>query len=182
MPLSPPTDRRSLHSRRVHCTGHLRHDGLWDIEGHIVDTKSYAFDNAHRGEVRAGEPVHEMWIRLSIDDSMMIHAVEAVTDWGPYGICPDITPNFQRLVGLRIGRGFRRAVLERLGGVNGCTHLVELLWPMATTAFQTMTIKRREERARGAERRPAFLDTCHAHARGSEIVKRFWPEHYSGDE
>ncbi len=181
MPLSPPAPRRHLHTRRVHVSGAERDDGLWDIEGHLTDTKSYGFDNAHRGHVSAGEPVHEMWIRLTIDDAMTIRAVEAVTDHGPYAMCPDITPNFQRLVGLTIRSGFRRAVLERLGGVRGCTHLVELLWPMATTAYQTMTSKRRETRERDPRTPPPFLDSCHAHARSSAVVKRFWPEHYTGD-
>ena len=51
----------------------------------------------------AGEPVHEMWLRLTIDDSMRIHEVEAVTDYGPFGMCPAITDNFKRLEGLTIG-------------------------------------------------------------------------------
>ena len=71
-----------------------------------MDTKTYAFPNRHRGEVAAGEPVHEMWLRLTIDDSMRIHAVEAVTDHGPFGMCPAIVENFKRLEGLTIGPGF----------------------------------------------------------------------------
>ena len=66
MPLSPPTARKLLHTRTVSCHGYQRDDGLWDIEGHLVDGKTYGFDNDHRGVVNAGEPVHEMWLRLSI--------------------------------------------------------------------------------------------------------------------
>ena len=40
--------------------------------------------------------------------------------------------------GLRVGPGWRRAVRARLGGVQGCTHPVELLGPLATTAYQTV--------------------------------------------
>ena len=139
MPLSPAAAREHLHTREVRCQGFRRADGLWDIEGHLVDTKTYAFDNQWRGHVEAGVPVHQMWIRLTLDDHRTIQAVEAVTDHSPYEVCGAITPNFQRLVGLRIVPGFTARVKELLGGTEGCTHLVELLGPMATTSYQTMT-------------------------------------------
>lgn len=186
MPLSPPVARELVHDRTVVCRGWRRADGRWDIEGHIVDTKTYSFPNEYRGRVEAGEPIHDMWIRLTIDAEMTIAAVEAVTDSGPFPICPDITPNFQRLVGLTIGGGWRRAVRERLGGAEGCTHLVELLGPMATTAYQTIfgerARQRRDAEARGEpapaempDRKPALLNSCHAFAESSPVVARIWP-------
>src|SRR3546814_16757653 len=84
MPLSPPQPREHLHTRRIECRGYRREDGLWDIEGHIVDTKSYDFPNEARGEIKSGTPVHDMWIRLTIDAEYRIHDVEAVTAAGPY--------------------------------------------------------------------------------------------------
>jgi len=184
MPLSEPVPRTHLHTRNVECRGYLRDDGLWDIEGRLVDAKTYAFSNRDRGEIGAGEPVHGMWLRFTIDDAMRIHEVEAVTDHGPYGICPAITSNFKRLEGLTIGPGFRRAVRERVGGDQGCTHLVELVGPVATTAFQTMVARRRLKGAEGDSRsgseRPPFLGTCHALATGSPVVKEQWPEFYTG--
>ena len=84
MPLSDPADRERLHDRRVHCTGFRRADGLWDIEGHLVDTKTYGFSNIHRGTIEAGVPVHEMRLRLTVDDALEIHAVEAETEHAPY--------------------------------------------------------------------------------------------------
>jgi hypothetical protein len=184
MPLSQPTSRKHLHTRTVTCHGYQRDDGLWDIEGHLVDIKHYDFDNEHRGVVRAGEPVHEMWLRLSIDDDLQIQKAEAVTDYGPYAMCPDITPNFARLEGLRIGPGFHREVHKRVGGVNGCTHLVELLRPLATAAFQTLVAKRRAREADpdAPPRRPVLIDTCHAHASDSPVTKRRWPDFYTGPD
>lgn len=181
MPLSKPAPRQHLHDRRVHCAGYRRDDGLWDIEGHLVDTKTYGFDNAHRGRIEPGVPVHQMWLRITVDDDLVIQAVEATTEHGPYRICPDITPSYQRLVGLKVGPGFRRRVAERVGGVEGCTHLSELLGPMATTAFQTMAGRRRARQAAEPGRPPRFLDTCHAHARTSVVVKELYPQHYTGE-
>ena len=186
MPLSEPVPRTHLHTRHVECRGYLRDDGLWDIEGHIVDTKTYSFPNRHRGEVREGEPVHEMWLRLTVDDSMRIREVEAATDYGPFGMCPAIVDNFKRLEGLTIGRGFRSAVRARVGGTEGCTHLVELVGPVATTAFQTMTARRHSKESRAhadsESEQPRFLDTCHALASDSPVIREHWPKFYTGSD
>lgn len=181
MPLSTPISRKLIHRRSVQCGGYQREDGLWDIEGHLVDTKTYAFTNRERGEIAPGEPVHEMWLRLTVDDELLVRAVEAVTDAGPFSVCPAITDRFQQLRGLRIGHGWRQRVYKLLGGVNGCTHLVELLGPVATTAFQTIyPIKSRRQESRPDAKKPLMLDSCHALASDGEIVKRHWPQFYTG--
>ena len=186
MPLSSPAPREHIHTRKVQCEGFRRSDGLWDIEGHITDTKTYGFGNRERGEVKPGSPIHDMWIRLTIDDTLTIQGVEAVTDASHYSICPNVTPNFQRLIGLLIGPGFRKQVRERLGGTEGCTHLVELLGPVGTTAFQTVMplvdrdlYKRHQGAASEAPRarkRPALLNSCYAFSDEREVVARQWPE------
>ena len=185
MPLSDAAPRDPIHARHVDCRGYRRADGLWDIEGHLTDIKTYGFDSQFRGHVPAGEPVHEMWIRITVDDELTIRAIEAVTDKSPFPICPAIAPNFQRLNGLRIRPGFLSQVRNLLGGVEGCTHLVELMGPLATTAFQTIVPYRERQRResgtpREPGRKPALLDTCHALASGSAIVKRLWPDVYTG--
>ena len=182
MPLPQPTPRNKIHIRQVQCQGYQRDDGLWDIEGHLVDTKTYDFHNSHRGDVAAGVPVHEMWLRLTIDENMLIHAVEACMDHHPYRICPQITANFQRLKGLRIGLGFRRKVAAKLGNIEGCVHMVEMLGPMATTAFQALVGQRVKNAYKDPDYRPPFLNTCHAHATNGVVVKEFWPRWYTGDE
>jgi hypothetical protein len=138
MSLSPSTPREPIHHRRIDCRGYRRADGLWDIEGHLTDTKSYAFPNTFRGEIGPGEPIHDMWLRLTLDDELTVIKAEAATVAGPFAVCPAITPAFAELEGLTVGPGWRRAVQARLGGVQGCTHLVELLGPIATTAYQTI--------------------------------------------
>lgn len=190
MPLSAPAQREQLHTRHIECQGFRRGDGLWDIEAHMTDRKTYSFPSDERGEVTAGRPIHDMWLRVTLDDEFRITAIEAVTDASPYRMCPAITPNFQRLVGMRIGPGFNRKVKELVGGVEGCTHLVELMGPLATTAFQTIfSAKHRERRERDASaetaqdqarKRPRLIDTCHALASDSPVTKRNWPAFYTG--
>jgi len=186
--LSAPAARELLHLRDIALRGYQRADGLFDIEAHLTDTKTYAFPNEDRGgRIEAGEPLHEMRLRLTVDEDMTITACEAATLNGPHRMCPDITPNFSRLAGLRIGAGFLKAARERVGGVHGCTHLVELLQQLGTTAFQTLYAVRarraREREAAGAvkpSRPPALLNTCHTYASDSPIVARRWPDFYTG--
>ena len=141
MPLSPPVARKLMHTREIRCTGHRREDGLWDIEGCIIDTKTYGFSNHHRGTVDAGEPVHEMWVRLTIDENMVVHEAEASTEASPFAMCGDVTPRVAELKGLRIARGWTRKVRKILGKTLGCTHITQLLLgPLATTAFQTIRL------------------------------------------
>jgi len=199
MPLSPPVGRQHLHTRRITCQGFFRDDGLWDVEGRITDTKTYQHGNEWRGPLKAGEFVHDMSIRLTLDHKFTIIDIEAATDSSPYRICGEVAPDFRKLVGLRIGAGFHREVRSRLGGVHGCTHIVELLGPVATTAFQTVSSRKardlnRAHRARTGNlprpvgvrtnppRRPPVIDTCHAWAADGPVVKRWAPHFYTGPD
>lgn len=179
MPLSPAAPREQMHRRQVECRGYRREDGLWDVEGHMTDVKSYSFHNDWRGEVAAGEPVHDMWLRLTLDDDLVIQDVEAATAKGPYQICGDIIGSFAVLKGEQIKPGFTLRVRQLLGGTKGCTHLSELLGPMATTAFQTI-YPLRVKRAIQQGRRPAHLNSCHALATDGAMVKKHWPAFYTG--
>lgn len=185
MPLSPPAEREPLHERSYDFRGYRRADGLWDIEGRIVDTKSYGFDNAHRGRIEPGTPVHDMQVRLTLDDDFTIRAIEAVTDASPFGICPGATPNYARLVGVRIAPGWRNLLRDELGGTGGCTHITEMLMAIGTVAFQTIVALRDRERPpapRPEGKRPRLLDSCHAFAADGPVVRQLWPEFWTGGE
>ena len=182
MPLSTPQPRNAIHKRAIECVGYERDDGLWDIEAHLVDSKTFAHKRRDNESVRQpGQPVHNMWIRLTIDLDMLIHEAEAKTDDGPHPTCGDITVNFKQLAGVTIGPGWRREIRLRLGGVHGCTHLVELLGPLGTTAFQATGRAREAHNAgRAATRKPYQLNSCHIYNEDGPEVLRRWPQHYSG--
>jgi hypothetical protein len=105
MPLSPPQERELLHSRDIVLRGYRRADGLYDIEAQLTDTKTYGSANRDRGYIDAGEPIHGMWLRLTVDGERRIVACEAASDYTPYIICPAAAPNFTRLAGLQIKPG-----------------------------------------------------------------------------
>lgn len=182
MPLSNPAPRKLMHTRAIECKGYERQDGLWDIEAHLVDTKTYVHTRRMGGRERQpGEPVHSMWIRLIIDLDMKIHDIEARTDEGPYPVCGDIAPHFKSLIGVTIGPGWRKVIAERVGGVKGCTHLVELLAPLGTTAFQA-TGRAREARSAGkpSAKKPYQLNSCHVYKDDAPAVLERWPRFYTG--
>jgi hypothetical protein len=170
MPIpAPSVEREPLHARDLIMRGYRRADGLYDIEGQLIDTKSEPFESMDRGRVEPGVPLHGMWLRITVGEDMVIRACEAATDFGPYAICPAAAANFSRLAGLRIGPGFTRAVKERVGGTAGCTHLREMLAQLATVAYQTIG-----GRSGGGSRH--LIDTCLAWAADGPVVRARWPE------
>lgn len=183
MPLSTPAPRKLIHNRTIECYGYEREDGLWDIEGHLVDTKTHKHSRRHGGREReAGQPVHNMWLRLTVDLDLLIHEAEAVTEEGPYPTCGAITPNFKMLKGATIGPGWRKKTLVLLGGIKGCTHLVELLGPLGTTAFQATGRAREKHTAAklAAGKRPYQINSCHIYKDDSPAVQERWPQFYTG--
>ena len=136
--LSPAMPREALHKRQINCNGFVREDGLYDIEAELTDHKTYAFPSDFRGTVTPDLPVHHMVLRITINKNRVIQHAEAITITGPYAICPTANNVFSNLIGLQIGPGWRRKVQAAIGGRHGCTHITELLGPVATIAYQTL--------------------------------------------
>lgn len=191
MPLSPPTPRDVMHTRRITLNGYSREDGQIDVEAHLVDTKAIVIDNVDRGHMEPGEHLHEMWVRLTVDENMVVTACEAVTEYGPYFACAGGAATMDRLVGLTIKAGFLKAANERLGGTQGCTHLREMLQQIATVSLQTLWPVRSRREAAALARGEApqkksgdgatrMLNTCHAYASDGAVVQRRWPQLYTG--
>jgi len=176
VPLSTPSERHAIHTRQVICQGYRRANCLWDIEGHLLDIKNYDFERLFKPEIlKAGDPVHKMSVRITVDDDLTIHEVEAVIDHSPFPHCNNVASAFASLRGLNLGKGFLKEVRTRFAGISGCTHVVEMMGPIATTAFQTIFPVLSREREQAG--RPPMIDTCHAFAADGPVVARFWPEY-----
>jgi hypothetical protein len=174
---TPPT-RTPLHTRTLRLDGYARPDGGIDVEARLADVKHYDLENAGRA-LRAGDPMHDMHVTMTVDDAGTITAFEARTLSGPHPLCQVGAANFARLVGLSVGRGFLKAAAERVGGTEGCTHLRELLQQMATVAFQSQR-ESRVTRYADPDRRPALIDTCAAWSSAGDWVRVRFPAHYTG--
>jgi Protein of unknown function (DUF2889) len=176
MPLPPsPVSRQRLHQRSITYEGFRREDGLFDIDAHLVDAKDHDFELL-TGVRPAREAVHDMWVRVTIDTSFVIHAIEVRTDSMPYpDVCDRIEPSYAKLVGANLVQGFRRRLHDDMGGTHGCTHVTELLGSLPTAAVQTFAGLRREDEG---DRKPFQLDRCHALETTTENVRRYYPKWY----
>jgi hypothetical protein len=171
-------ERELLHTRRVRYEGYKRADGLWDIEANLTDIKNHDYQ-LKTGVRRAGQPVHSMWLRLTIDSNFTIVGASASSDAVPYpGGCETIAPAYRQLVGLNLSKQFKKKSKELLGGVRGCTHLTEMLDGMPTAAIQSFAGERKEEQPDGSK--PFQLDHCHALETTTDTVKKWYPKWYRG--
>jgi len=182
MPL-PSCDiaREPLHTRTIRVQSYARADGLFDLEAELLDVKSYDFET-YRGTHPAGEPVHCILLRVTIDDSYTIVSAQAAYDNAPYGSCAAIAPDYADLVGLNLLRGFRQKVKERFGREAGCTHLSELTWVLPTAAIQSMTSRRIAAQKADPTQRPFQLDGCHALKVSGSVVKALYPQWFVAAE
>lgn len=182
MPLPDPAPRQHLHTRSVTYHGFLREDGLWDIEGEMSDTKTYPLQMRERGMMPPGTPVHGMRLRVTVDDAMKIHAIAATMEHTPFGECTRAEDPVQRMVGATMGPGWRQAIERELGGIKGCTHLRELLFNLATAAYQTVFPYRERQREAAGEKAaeraepPYHLGRCLAWDFDGPIVARIYPQ------
>ena len=177
MPLSDTGERREIHSRVIEMRTFARPDGRYEAEAHLVDRKTFDFIRVGATDtVRAGEPFHDLWIRLTVDSHFVVVAIEAASDVTPWAVCKEAEQSLQVLVGQALERGWTSQVRGRLRGAASCTHLPAMLIPLATTAVQGIYGLRSEE-DRGASI-GSLVDSCHAFDRSGEVVRRVAPMHY----
>lgn len=178
MPLSPPPQpRHRMHTRELRYEGFKRGDGTYEIEARITDVKDadYALVSGLR---RGGDPVHDMSVRIAFNADFVITDVEACSDWVPYpGGCETIGPAYKRMAGLSLLQGFRDGLRERLGGIEGCTHISEMLGGLPTMAIQMRASEFHETEGTHGNQ-PFQLDRCHALATTTETVRRYYPRWY----
>ena len=180
MPLSAPVPRKTSHIRRVTYQGYEREDGLWDMEAELHDSKAHDMPSfRHQGVRLAGDPIHHMWLRVTIDRKLVVHVIEAAMDAHPLQDCPQARPALQGMVGACMARGWRQAIAQHMGGVASCTHLRELLFNMATAAFQTLPA------AFGGgdpDTPPRHLGQCTGWDFEGNGVKEYFPQFYGRGE
>jgi hypothetical protein len=116
-----------------------------------------------------------MWIRVTLDKEFVIKAIEAVMDGQPHAECTAAIPPMDSLIGERLGKGWRKTIDTHLGGIKGCTHLRELLFNLATAAYQSIP---------GAffnpngDKPPLYLGTCKSWDFDGPVVMRVYPKFY----
>ena len=175
MPLPTPAPRREVHHRTIEMRAYAREDGLFDVEAHLVDRKPFDFLRPSAPQpVPAGQPLHDLWVRLTLDTEFTVRAIAASSDVTPWALCREAEATLQVLVGERVARGWSTKVKEQLRGAAGCTHLMEMLVTIGTTALQGIRGSDPSRRL-GAEGK---IDSCFAYGRQRSVVKMLWPEQH----
>jgi hypothetical protein len=184
--LPEPAPRVEVHTRRFEFRCYFRNDRMWDIEAALLDIKPYAY-TVHRRYVEAGEPIHRMKVRLTIDDDMVVRNLIAVMENSPFPECNAAIEPMRAIIGLKMSAGWRKAVDNAIGGIEGCTHMRELLYNAATVAYQSLpSHKTYMQTMSGAvsdvvESPPAHLDKCKSWALDGAVVQREMPQFYVSD-
>ena len=120
------------------------------------------------------DQIHSLAARLLISfPDYVIRAASGEITRMPYtGFCQGAAPALSKLVGERIGRGFRKRAGEIIGGAESCNHLHTLINDMAACAFQMNYI--------AAKRRPeaqnALREVADDPARRRDIVLGWMPQ------
>ena len=178
MALPDAASTRTLqHRRTIDVEVFARGDGLWEVDARLTDVKTR--DAKLAGGLRpAGQPIHDLLLRLVIDERFNI--IEAGSDSRamPYpGSCDDLGDAYGRLVGLNLMQNFRQAVRHRLGGVQGCTHLTEMSQTLPTAVVQAFAGSVIDTHGNGSER-PFQIDRCHALRADGAAVREYFPRWY----
>ena len=186
MPLPLNRGRQLIHTRTIDIKAFRRDDGLLDVEGRITDVKP--FDHVMTDSYRAaGEPVHDLSVRITIDETMEVQSAVASMDRTAHDLCVGAEPNFKNLKGLRIGPGWNRLVRERVGHGQGCTHIVEMLAQMASGAMQAMWSRlpgEEREMPHVAEREmpTGMLNSCFAYREEGAFIQEYFPASFKPKE
>ena len=76
------------------------------------------------------------------------------------------------MIGLQIKTGFTQNVKNLIGGKVGCTHLVEMMRSIATTAFQALYPDRDKLNLNSNEsNRPKLLNSCYSWSESSRMIQ-----------
>lgn len=184
MELPPPPEGEQIHHRAYDVFAYRLGADRMMLRGIVHDQKppGIYFD---------GDPdplsVHHMVVDLTLDfPSLEITEAEVTMNVTPHMNCNTIEPDYQKLVGLSIARGFSRHIKDLFGRSHGCTHIGALLQAMAPVAIQSMWTMNSRPGANddeqdtpspvsseaGRERAMAFnLNTCHIWAEDGENVQ-----------
>ena len=182
--MSTDKERELVHTRQVTCRAFRLENGCFEIEATLGDEKGQEVAFRSRPSVPPGEFMHRMSLSITIDGDYQILDVRAATHTAPWPMCGGTDPAYRRLIGLRIGPGFSQRMKELLGGVQGCTHLTELVSQAANTYMQASwpdRIARQMAVSSDPRQWPdrstlGFVNQCHAWRQDGDTLVSEYPE------
>jgi hypothetical protein len=156
---------KALHRRNInHQTWHLVDGGL-EIESRLIDARANDTHTGFDRPLSAGEPVHDMTIRIQLGPDAVIRDIKLRMDSAPFETCPEVIGKFETLRGASMGKGWNDFLSVRFNGVGGCRHLVDLLRGMGTVVFQSS-----HGTGWSRESLESMADSCHAFRQDGPVM------------
>jgi hypothetical protein len=182
--LSNETERELVHTRQITCRAFRLKNGWLEIEAALTDEKGQEVVFRSRPPVQPGAHMHSMSLRLTVDADFLIRDVRVATLTAPWAECGGTDEAYRKLIGLRIGPGFSQRMKQLVGGVEGCTHVTELVAQAANTYMQGSWPDRiRRQMAVAADPRQwpdqgalGFVNHCHAWRQDGATLAQEYPE------
>jgi hypothetical protein len=83
------------------------------------------------------------------------------------------------MIGVEMGPGWSRNIHDRVSYKEVCTHLRELLIPLATAAIQSMHLEKEITASKVDDTgKPVRFNSCLAYNESGQLVKSLWPRFY----
>ena len=180
MSLPPAAPQRQLkHRRQIDVQVFACGNGLWEVDAVLTDVKTRVAHMAE-GPRAPGTPIHDMLLRLVVNEQLDVVAAGSESRWVPYaGVCDEHGDVYTRLVGLNLLQDFRKQLRQRVGGVLGCTHITELAQVLPTAVVQAFAGEVIDTRGMAAgAAKPFQIDHCHALRSSGEAVRLHYPRWY----
>ncbi len=125
-----------VHERRMEFRSYAVENDRLILEGWLKDDRfvqRYQMD----GSISPPGKVHRICVRLLLGGwPLSILDAEAEMPVVPHDECPVAQDTVKEIIGLTITHGYGDRVIERLGGVKGCAHMVQLIIAMGNPALQ----------------------------------------------
>jgi hypothetical protein len=132
------------------------------------------------------EVIHDLRLEATITvPDLVIRKISAHAQQQPYAECAFTIAPIAGLEGLCLKRGYRRKVLEVLGGTKGCSHFLTLALDLSATNALSIYLRMREQidntpanRADGTWARvaldvePGLVNACLALAADSPVQRK----------
>jgi len=169
-------NRRPIHARNLSCQGYLRDDQLWEFEATLHDSKAHAFNTIERGRLPPETPIHDLTLRVCLDDELYIKEIEATMEAAPFQLCRQVPERLKQLCGIQIGKDWLKKVSLVIRREENCTHLTELLRMIANTAFQTIFPYKVRDADSPKIMNASIINQCQGFSAQGEIIQSYFPE------
>lgn len=132
------------------------------------------------------EVIHDLRIDATVTlPGLVIREIAAHADQQPYDQCAHTAAPVSGLAGVSLRRGYRRAVMDTLGGTLGCSHFLTLALDLSAANILSIYLRMRtlaehspENRADGTwagaglRVEPGLINACMALAEDSPVQHR----------